>query len=113
MEKRLLTVAVMLALALVCTARRCPLLHAEQSANKTGCYIVVLKKATTPEKFTEILQRATSMADEHKVYGVVQTVSKAFTAKLSPYSLNVVRTYECQIYMYMCMHVLPTLDHIV
>lgn len=86
-----MTLAVLLTLALGCAARRCPLLHAAEGANKTGCYIVVLHKETTPEKLTEIIQRATNMADGHKIYGVVQKVAKAFTVKLSPYSLNLVR----------------------
>lgn len=91
MERRWLTIAVLLTLALGCAARRCPVLHAAEGANKTGCYIVVLHKATTPEKFTEVLQRATNMAEGHKVYGLVQSVSKAFTVKLSAYFLDLVR----------------------
>lgn len=86
---------VLLALALGCAARRCPILHAAETANKTGCYIVVLHKETTQEKLTEILQNATSMAEGNKVYGFVQKVSKAFTVKLSDDALNKVK----------CMHV--------
>lgn len=85
-----LTCLVLLGLAVGCAARRCPLLHAAEGVNKTGCYIVVLRQATTPEKFDEILQTATNMAEESRAYGVVRTVSKAFTVKLSAYSLNLV-----------------------
>ena len=86
----MLTCLLLLVLAVGCAARRCPLLHAAEGENKTGCYIVVLRQATTQEKFNEILQTATSMAEESRVYGVVRTVSKAFTVKLSAYSLNLV-----------------------
>ena len=72
------------------SARHCPLLHAPDSANKTGCYIIVLKENTTSEKVVEVLQRATSLAEGNKVYGFVQYVSKAFTLKLSAYSLALV-----------------------
>ena len=51
-----------------------------------------LHNETTPEKFTEIVQRATNMADGHKLYGLVQKITKAFTVKLSAHSLNLVGT---------------------
>ena len=76
--------------AVVVSARRCPLLHAPDSANKTGCYIVVLKDDTPPEKVTEILQRATAVAEGNKLYGFVEVISKAFTLKLSAYSVAMV-----------------------
>ena len=91
MERTWLPCVVLLALALGCAARHCPLLHAAETANKTGCYIVVLHKETTPEKLSEILQNATSMAEGNKLYGFVQNISKAFTVKLSATALNKVR----------------------
>ena len=94
MERSWVTLTVLLTLALGCAARHCPLLHAAEGANKTGCYIVVLHKETSPEKFTEIVQRATSMAEGHKLHGLVKNVTKAFTVKLSAYSLNLVGTYS-------------------
>ena len=86
----LVCAAVLLALSLRATARRCPLLHAPESANKTGCYIIVLRENTSDAKVAEILQRATSVAEGNKVYGFVQSVTKAFTLKLSAYSLAIV-----------------------
>ena len=82
--------AVLLVLSPAVTARRCPLLRAPESANKTGCYIVVLRENTTDEKVDELLQRAASVADEHKVYGFVKRVTKAITLKLSDYSMEMV-----------------------
>ena len=93
MERSCWLFGALFVLALACggaSARRCPLLHASDTANKTGCYIISLYKDTSPERLLEILQLATSLAEENKVYGFVQTVIKAFTLKLNAYSLEVV-----------------------
>ena len=89
MLRIVLVVAVLIALA---RTRRCPLLLAPDSAIKTGCYIIVLREDTSSERMAQILQRATSIAEGNMVYGVVETVSKAFTLKLSAYSLTLVST---------------------
>ena len=87
-----LAVALLLALCFVATtsARRCPLLHAPDTANKTGCYIVVLSDDTSPEKVSEILLRVTSVAEDNKLYGLTEKVGNFFTVKLSAYSLELV-----------------------
>ena len=90
MEKSWLTFAVLLALILGSVAEQCPLLHAPEGADRTGCYIVVLDRTVAPEKFAEILERATGLAEENRVYGLVKNVAKAFTLKLSTESLNIV-----------------------
>ena len=93
MGKLWLATAALLALTLGVSGRRCPLLHAPESANKTGCYIVVLRENTTDEKVAELLQRTSSVAEEHKVYGFIQNVAKAITVKLSDYSMEMVSTW--------------------
>ena len=90
MEKSCLTFIVFLTLIFGSIAEQCPLLHAPEGANRTGCYIVVLDSTIAPEKFAEILKRATDLAEGKHVYGLVQNVSKAFTLKLSTESLNLV-----------------------
>jgi hypothetical protein len=87
MEKTWLFISVLFAFFLGALAAPCPLLRAPESAIKTGCYICVLHDDTSAEKFDETLQNAISYADGHKVYGSVQTVIKAFTLKLSAYSV--------------------------
>ena len=87
MEKTWLFISVLFAFFHGALAAPCPLLRAPESAIKTGCYICVLHDDTSAEKFDEILQNAISYADGHKVYGSVQTVIKAFTLKLSAYSV--------------------------
>lgn len=69
---------------------RCPLLLASgvSDSDKTGCYIVNLLKETTPEKYQSVMSRVLQMTDDNKIYGSVQGVVKAFTVKLSSYSLE-------------------------
>ena len=88
MKKSWLGFAVLLTLALGAAVKQCPLITAPESATKTGCYIVVLYKETSQEKFDEILEIATSVAEGNKIYGVVEFVFKAFSVKLSTESLN-------------------------
>ena len=78
-------------------ARRCPVLHATGDAEKTGCYIVVLKQATTAARFQSVLQQVVQMADGAKVYGSITRVAKAFTVKLSSYALHAVSTHTYHI----------------
>ena len=76
MTKTSLFVSALVALFLGASAEPCPLLRAPESANKTGCYIIVLKDETSPEKFNEVLQLAVSYADGQEVYAVVENVIK-------------------------------------
>ena len=78
-------VTVLLGFAVGVSARRCPLLRAADSANKTGCYIVVLREETSQDKVVEILHEATNLAE---VYGIVNVLNKAFILNQSAYSLD-------------------------
>jgi hypothetical protein len=71
---------------------KCPLLRATGAAesDKTGCFIVVLNKATTAENFTYILDKVLEMSEDAKVYGSVQKIAKAFTVKLSEIAVEAV-----------------------
>ena len=71
--------------------RRCPVLHAASGSQKTGCYIIVLKEATSAEDFQAVLTQVVKVADSAKVYGMVQRIAKAFTVKLTSYALHSVR----------------------
>lgn len=74
------------------TETKCPLLRATgaSESEKTGCYIVVLNKATTAENFTNILDKVLEMSEDAKVYGSVQKIAKAFTVKLSEIAVEAV-----------------------
>ena len=78
-------VTVLLGFAVKVSARRCPLLRAADSGNKTGCYIVVLREETSQDKVVEILHEATNLAE---VYGIVNVLNKAFILNQSAYSLD-------------------------
>lgn len=79
-----------LAVSVVAGQSPCPLLMASgvSDADKTGCYIVNLRKETTQEEFQAIQRQVLQRTDDHKIYGSVQRVVKAFTVKMSAYSLQ-------------------------
>ena len=110
----LASVALLLALCFVATtsARRCPLLHAPDTANKTGCYIVVLSDDTSPEKVSEILLRVTSVAEDNKLYGLTEKVGNFFTVKLSAYSLELVSVVNNLLSLSLTRVALTSLTHL-
>ena len=69
---------------------RRPVIRAAPTAIKTGNHVVVLRRNTTAETLHHFLARAAKLSDDTKVHRYVETVAKAFTIKLSPYSLEVV-----------------------
>ena len=109
----LASVALLLALCFVATtsARRCPLLHAPDTANKTGCYIIVLSGDTSPEKVSEILLRVTSVAEDNKLYGLTEKVGNFFTVKLSGYSLELVSVVNNLLSLSLTRVTLTSLTH--
>ena len=109
----LASVALLLALCFVATtsARRCPLLHAPDTANKTGCYIIVLSDDTSPEKVSEILLRVTSVAEDNKLYGLTEKVGNFFTVKLSAYSLELVSVVNNLLSLSLTRVTLTSLTH--
>lgn len=84
---------------------KCPLLRATGVAEseKTGCFIVVLNKATTAQNFTNILDKVLEMSEDAKVYGSVQKITKAFTVKLSEIAVEAVSCIHS--YTWSCVHV--------
>ena len=78
------------AMLLSAEGHHCPLLHAAADAQKTGCYTVMLKEATTAEEFQNVLRRVRQVADDARVYSTVTKVVKAFTVRLSSYALHLV-----------------------
>ena len=110
----LASVALLLALCFVATtsARRCPLLHAPDTANKTGCYIIVVSDDTSPEKVSEILLRVTSVAEDNKLYGLTEKVGIFFTVKLSAYSLELVSVVNNLLSLSLTRVTLTSLTHL-
>ena len=82
---------VCLLVAATCVAEsRRPVLRAAPNAVKTGNYVVVLRRNTTNETLQRLLSKASKHSDDAKIHRYVETVAKALTLKLSPYSLEVV-----------------------
>ncbi|KAL5493194.1 hypothetical protein EMCRGX_G014336 [Ephydatia muelleri] len=75
------------------TESRRPVLRAAPTAVTTGNYVVVLRRNTTTETLHHLLSKASKHSDDTKVHRYVRTVAKAFTLKLSPYSLEVLRRW--------------------
>lgn len=74
-----------------CESRK-PVLYNPRGRPGTGCFFVVLDKKTTEEEFEAALVTISKLAEDSSVYTVIRKVSKAFTVKLSAYSLELVHT---------------------
>lgn len=73
-----------------CELRR-PLLRLSSGSQGTGCYFVVLREKATEEEMLQTMHTVSKLAEGSKVYSQVHKVAKAFTVKLSSYSLEIVR----------------------
>ena len=89
-----LWIVCLLAAATCAAESRRPVLRAAPTAVTTGNYVVVLRKNTTTETLYHLLSKASKYTDDAKIHRYAETVAKAFTLKLSPYSLEVVSHIE-------------------
>ena len=76
--------------------KRRPVIRRARDVPTTGCYIVAMKDDTSQEELMKVLRKAVSASDDAKLYGMVQRVKKAFTVKLNPYALEMVREWELE-----------------
>ena len=90
MEKALLLCAcvVLVAVGAVGAEDRCPLLLASAGANTTGCYVVVLKKGSSPSTFEMVESKLVNMSKDGRLYGSVRSVSQAVTVSLNQSALD-------------------------
>lgn len=72
--------------------QKCPLLHAPEGAEKTGCYLVLMKEATPMKMYKSVMERVVNVSEGNKLYGSVQRVAMAFSVKLSTSALHEVRS---------------------
>ena len=72
-----------------CGVRK-PLLRIPRGVEGTGCYMVVLYPDASEEKLEDTMTAVSKLADGGKIFIQVHKVAKAFTVKLSPYSLEAV-----------------------
>ena len=76
-------------------SRRSPVIRRARGVPTTGCYIVAMKNDASEEELQQAAAKASKASDDAKLHGLVQKVKKAFTVKLNPYALEMVRE-ECQ-----------------
>lgn len=87
----LLAVGIPLAICRDYASRRRPVIRQARDVPTTGCYIVAMKDDTKEAEMQKVLTKAVKVSDDAKLYGMVQNVKKAFTVKLNPYALEMVR----------------------
>ena len=77
-----------------CELRR-PVLRKPLGSRWTGCYFIVLKDKTTEDEMQDLMNTVSKLATGGMIYNMVHKISKAFTVKLSPYSLELVSLSWC------------------
>ncbi len=68
-----------------------PVLRVPRDAPTTGRCTVAVSPSATEEEQQKLMTTVMKVSDDAKVYGYVDKVAKAFTVKLSPYALEIVR----------------------
>ncbi len=71
-------------------SRRSAILRQPAGTATTGCYFVVLNDKTSEEEMQQALITVSKLSEDSRIYTIVKRVSKTFTAKLSPYALELV-----------------------
>ena len=72
-------------------SRRSPVIRRARGVPTTGCYIVAMKDDASEQELQQAATKAAKASDDAKLHGLVQKVKKAFTVKLNPYALEMVR----------------------
>ena len=69
---------------------RRPIIRQPTGSATTGCYSVVLKDKITEPEMEEAMATISKLSEDSRIYSIVKKVAKAFTVKLSAYSLELV-----------------------
>lgn len=67
-----------------------PILRAPSGIEKTGCFVVVLKKESNDSKFEAIQSKLVDLSTDSRLYGSVRNVAKAITVALNDSTLDMV-----------------------
>ena len=73
------------------TSRRSPVIRQPRSVPTTGCYIVAMQDDTSEDELQQVAAKAVEASEDAKLHGLVHRVKKAFTVKLNPHALEMVR----------------------
>lgn len=68
-----------------------PVLRKPIGSAGTGCYFIVLVDKTSEEEMQRLIATVSKYAEGYRIYSTLRKVTKAFTAKLTPYALELVR----------------------
>lgn len=70
----------------------CPVLRADGvgQSDKTGCYVVVLKKQSNHSTFEQVKSRLLELSNDFYIYNSVEKIVKAVTVVLNDSSLETV-----------------------
>ena len=71
---------------------RSALLRQPAGAATTGSYFIVLRDKTNEEEMEQTMASISKLAEDSRIGNIIKKVSKAFTVKLSPLSLELVST---------------------
>ena len=75
----------------------CPVLRAANDvpeSDKTGCFVVVLRKETNDSIFEAIQSKLLNLSSTSRLYGSVKNVAKAITVALNESCLSMVSSME-------------------
>lgn len=68
----------------------CPVLRAASGANKTGCFIVVLKKDSNASTFETVQSKLVNLSTDSRLYGSIHNIAMAITVALNDSTLDLV-----------------------
>lgn len=74
-------------------------------SDKTGCYVVVLKKETNSSSFESVKMTLLELSKDSRLYGSVEKVAKAITISLNDSSLELVSLKAAHITHQFCVAV--------
>lgn len=67
-----------------------PVLRAVPGANKTGCFVVVLKKESNMSAFETVQSKLLDLSTDSRLYGSIHNVAMAITVALNASSIDTV-----------------------
>ena len=93
----------LLSVAVMAAGRR-PLIRAPRDAAVTGGYMVVLEEKLSADEFRQLVARISRISGGSSVHSYVENVAKVVTVSLSPYALEMVRSFAPAMRACMALH---------
>lgn len=83
----------LLLLLLCCSSasqEQCPVLRAAAGLNKTGCFVIVLRRESNNSIFETVQSKLLDLSADSRLYGSIHNVAKAITVALNDSTLDIV-----------------------